>query len=548
MISLSDNISSTITSTNVQARPKYVLIIGAGPGGLAAALLLAHSGVRVRVVERLPRVGGRCSAIEAAGFRFDLGPTFFLYPRVLERIFKLIRRDLHSEIPMVRLDPQYRIIFGSGGAIDCTPNLAQLEAAVAHLNPRDGQNIRRFLDDNRIKLEKFRPALESPFQGWEDLIRWDLIKLLPTLRPWKSLDRELARYFSDERIRLAFSFQSKYLGMSPFNCPSLFSILSFLEYEYGVWHPIGGCSAVSETMARIAREMGVTISLGEEVTDIVFEGRRAVGVKTSQGEHRADAIVINADFARAMTRLVPNHLRKRWSDERIAKKRFSCSTFMLYLGLEGGPADLPHHTIHCSADYARNLKDIDTDHVLSEDPSFYVQNASVTDPTLAPTNCSTLYVLAPVTHQHPNVNWNVERLGFRQRLIRQLSKLGIEDIEKRIRYEKVVTPDDWAQSYEVYRGATFNLAHTWQQMLHLRPRNRFEELENVYLVGGGTHPGSGLPVIYESARITSRLLLGDFGMDTTWLGLPGADDLALGTPTVLGESFQPHASSETPTR
>jgi phytoene desaturase len=535
MISLSDSKSSIAAHTTSRAKPKQVLIIGAGPGGLAAALLVAHAGVKVHIVERLPRVGGRCSAIEAEGFRFDLGPTFFLYPRVLERIFKLIRRDLHSEIPMVRLDPQYRIHFGAGGQLDCTPNLPQLEAAVARLNPGDAQNIRRFLDDNRIKLEQFRPALESPFSSWWDLLRWDLIKLVPILRPWKSLDRELARYFSDERIRLAFSFQSKYLGMSPFNCPSLFSILSFLEYEYGVWHPIGGCSAVSEAMARIAQEMGVTISLGEEVTEVLFEGRRAVGVRTTQGEHRADAIVINADFAQAMTRLVPASLRKRWSNERIAKKRFSCSTFMLYLGLEGGPADLPHHTIHCSANYARNLQDIDTDHVLSEDPSFYVQNACITDPSLAPRNCSTLYILAPVTHQHPNVNWKTERIQFRNRLIDLVSKLGIPDLERRIRYEKCVTPDDWATSYEVYRGATFNLAHTWQQMLHLRPRNRFEELDGVYLVGGGTHPGSGLPVIYESARISSRLLLGDLGLDNTWLGQPGEAE-----PTVSNHAGPTH--------
>lgn len=510
------------------------MIVGAGPGGLAAALLLARGGLQVHVIERQPRVGGRCSAVEHAGFRFDLGPTFFLYPPVLERIFRLVGRDLRREIPMVRLDPQYRIVFGRGGHLDCTPDLARLEAEVARLSPADAPQVRRFLADNRVKFAQFRPCLERPFLSWRDLISWDLMKLLPVLRPWQSLEAELTRYFSDDRVRLAFTFQSKYLGMSPFQCPSLFSILSFLEYEYGVWHPLGGCAAVSEGMARVARELGVTFSLGEEVQQVLFEGRRAVGVQTATGEYRADAVVLNADFAHAMTRLVPNRLRRRWTDARIAAKRFSCSTFMLYLGLEGRQDHLPHHTIYCAADYAANLADIETRHVLSEDPSFYVQNACVTDPSLAPSGCSTLYVLAPVTHQHPNVDWSRELPAFRACVLRQLAKVGIEDVEKRVRFEKVVTPAHWEHDYAVYRGATFNLAHNLGQMLHLRPRNRFEDVDGVYLVGGGTHPGSGLPVIYESARITSRLLLNDLGRDAGWLGEPGAEEVAAPTPIPTG--------------
>jgi phytoene desaturase len=167
-----------------------------------------------------------------------------------------------------------------------------------------------------------------------------------------------------------------------------------------------------------------------------------------------------------------------------------------------------------------NLADIESRHVLTEDTSFYVQNACVTDPTLAPKGMSTLYVLAPVTHRHENVDWAVEKPRFRARLLQQLEKIGLRDLERRIRFEKVVTPADWEDRYAVYRGATFNLAHTLSQMLHLRPRNRFEDLDGVYLVGGGTHPGSGLPVIYESARITSRLLLADLGRDAAWIDQP----------------------------
>jgi phytoene desaturase len=222
-------------------------------------------------------------------------------------------------------------------------------------------------------------------------------------------------------------------------------------------------------------------------------------------------VVVNADFARAMTRMIPDARRRRWTNRKLARKKFSCSTFMMYLGIEG-KYDLPHHTIHISEDYEGNLKDIEERHVLSDDPSFYVQNAAVTDDSLAPKGHSTLYVLAPVTHQHPGVDWNREKARYRDLMLRQVAKAGYRDVEKRIRYERIITPADWDTRYEIHLGATFNLAHGLDQLLHLRPRNRFEDVDGVYLVGGGTHPGSGLPVIFESAKISSRLLLDDLGV------------------------------------
>src|SRR5262249_15502442 len=208
--------------------------------------------------------------------------------------------------------------------------------------------------------------LESPFLKWSDLATPHMVRALPSLRPLHSLDRELRRYFRDPRVRLAMTFQSKYLGMSPYRCPSLFSILSFLEYEYGVYHPIGGCGAVTDAMARIAREMGVEIRLGEEARKILFDGRKAVGGWTDERAYACDALVINADFARAMTRLVPDRLRQGWKDRRIAAKKFSCSTLMLYLGIKGRFDHLSHHTIYLDENYRKNLHEIEDRHVLSE--------------------------------------------------------------------------------------------------------------------------------------------------------------------------------------
>ena len=495
---------------------RNAVIVGAGPGGLAAALLLAKSGVKVTIVEKRGEVGGRTSTLEQDGFKFDIGPTFFLYPRVLKEIFASAGYDLDHEVPMTRLDPQYRLVFGAGGELLATPNVERMEKAIANISPEDAARFHKFITHNRVKLDKFLPFLQAPFESWRDLMKPSMMKLLPLLAPWRSLDSDLQVHFKDERIRLGFSFQSKYLGMSPFRCPSLFSILSFLEYEHGVFHPTGGCGAVTRAMARIATELGVEILLDEPVDQVLIEKGKAVGVKTANRTLPADAVVVNADFAGAMQRMVPNQARNKWTDERMAKKRFSCSTFMMYLGIDGRYDDVSHHTIFLAKDYKQNLKDIEELHQLSADPSFYVQNACVTDRSLAPGGQSTLYVLLPVTHEAGKVDWAKEAPRYRQLALKQMEKIGLHDVERRIRTEKILTPKGWAADFDLYKGATFSMAHSLDQMLHLRPHNRFEDVGKMYLVGGGTHPGSGLPVIFESARITSRLLLEDLKMEPHW--------------------------------
>jgi phytoene desaturase len=504
-----------------KARPSQVVIVGAGPGGLAVAMLLAKSGVQVTILEKRSHVGGRTSTIEQDGFKFDVGPTFFLYPKVLREIFKTSGYDLDVEVPMTRLDPQYRLVFGAGGELLATPDAERMRQAIAAISPQDAARLDQFMTQNRKKLTSFMPFLQSPFESWKDLIKPGMMKLLPLLSPWRSLDQDLQRHFKDERIRLGFSFQSKYLGMSPFQCPSLFSILSFLEYEHGVFHPIGGCGAVTQVMSRIAREMGVKILLNEPVERVFVENGKAIGVKTAHRNLPADAVVVNADFAGAMRQMVPNHLRRKWTNETLAKKDYSCSTFMMYLGIDGCYNEVSHHTIYLAENYRQNLQDIETLHRLSNNPSFYVQNASVTDSTLAPKGRSTLYVLLPVTHETGSkgsnyVDWEKETPRFRKLAFEQLEKIGIADVERRIQTERIMTPSGWSSEFNLYKGATFSMAHSLKQMLHLRPHNRFEDIGQMYLVGGGTHPGSGLPVIFESARITSRLLLQDMKIEPRW--------------------------------
>ena len=508
----------TTTDPSHQGR-KRIAIVGAGPGGLAAAMLLSRAGADVTIFERLDRVGGRSGTIRAATemgeFRFDMGPTFFLYPRILSEIFSACGEHLRDSVDLIRLDPQYDVVFEAGGRLQATGDPDRMAAEIARLCPADARNLPRFMAESRAKLTAFRPVLERPFDSLADWLSPEVRRALPLMRPHRSVDRDLARHFSDPRVRLAFSFQTKYLGMSPFRCPSLFTILAFIEYEFGVWHPVGGCGAVMQAIARAARRLGARIRLSEPVEQIVFDGKRAVGIRTAAGEERFDALVVNADFAHAMRALVPDRVRRRWTNRKIDRKSFSCSTFMLYLGVKGTIDLLPHHTIFLTRDYKRNLAEIESGAMISE-PSVYVQNAGITDDTLAPPGFSTLYVLLPVANlTGGGIDWPSAQATFRRLALERLKTLGLKDIERRIVFEKILTPEGWRDDMAVHQGATFNLAHTLGQMLHLRPHNRFEDLENVYLVGGGTHPGSGLPVIFESARISSRLMADDLGLDAS---------------------------------
>ena len=493
------------------------VVVGAGPGGLAAAMLLAARGARVTLLEKDVVVGGRSrSQTTPEGYRFDLGPTFFLYPRILEEIFASCGADLREEVELIRLDPQYRVQFGAAGpAIDATPDLPRMMAELEKLSPADARALPAFMAANRAKLAAFRPVLERGFASAADLLGLDMLRALPHLRPHLSVDAELRRHFADPRSRLLFSFQSKYLGMSPFRCPGLFTILSFLEYEHGVFHPRGGCGAVAGAMARVAERMGVEIRLDSPVERIAFEGRRAAGVETGSRRLAADAVVMNADFAHAAPRLIPDALRRDWSDRKLAAARYSCSTFMLYLGVEGRFPQLAHHTVLLADDYRGNLAAI-AEGRLPEEPSVYLHNPVATDDSMAPPGHSSLYLLVPVANRAARpgaqTDWQAAAPAFRRLALDRLAALGLPDIESRIRYERMVTPQHWQEDYAVGYGATFNLAHDLGQMLHFRPRNRFAGTERLYLVGGGTHPGSGLPVIYEGARISAALAAKDLGL------------------------------------
>lgn len=485
---------------------KKVAVIGAGPGGLASAMLLAVKGYDVQVFEKNNVIGGRNAKLTLGEYQFDVGPTFFSMPHILEELFEAAGRDLHDYMDLVELDPMYDLIF-EDQKVTMYRDPERMTSELSEQFPGSEEGYHRFMNETRKRMNALMPMLQNRHHRLIDYVRPRTLKALPHLALGKSLHGVLSQYFKDERLKLAFTFQAKYLGMSPWECPGAFSILSYMEHEYGVFHPVGGVNQISNSMARVVQEYGGQIHLNRGISKLITNGKSVTGIQLEDGEEvQADEVIVNADFAQAMDQLVDQSNLKKYKREKLEKKKYSCSTFMMYLGIDG-EIDLPHHSIIFSDDYRKNVEEVTKSLDLSEDPSIYVHNASITDPTLAPKGKTALYVLAPVPNNFSEIDWEQEKGTFRNLVLDVLKdKGGITISEDQIEEEKILTPKGWEQDYNVYRGATFNLGHQLSQMMYFRPHNRFNELDHCWIVGGGTHPGSGLPTILESARITANWL------------------------------------------
>ncbi len=492
--------------------PRKVIIIGGGPGGVASALLLASRGVEVHLFEKHERLGGRTSMHEIDGFRFDVGPTFLMMKSLLDRLFIEAGKDSADYLDFVRLDPMYELRFDDEVFRACN-DTEGTKAEIERLFPGQSAAMDVFLKKEKARFKRLLPAFERDFSGLLCALSPDLLPALPHLALGSTVFDTLKKYFSNEKLALLFSFQSKYLGMSAWECPGAFAMLSYMEHEHGIFHTIGGLSEIPVALGKAAADCGAHIHTSTPVKQLILDGRKVTGVELENGERiTGDSVIINADFANAMTHLVPEGALRKYTPEKLDQMKFSCSTFMMHLGVNQ-VYDLPHHSIVFARDYKKNVEEIFKLNRSSDDISFYVRNASVTDPTLAPPGKSSLYILVPTPNLDGDVDWDHQQRQYRSLVFKAFSdRLGIDDLEQSIEVEKIYTPKTWSTELDIFKGATFNLSHCLSQMAFLRPRNRFEEFKNCFLVGWGTHPGSGLPTIFESARIASNLISDTFGL------------------------------------
>lgn len=491
---------------------RKIVIVGAGPGGLTAGMILSQRGFDVTICEKEGVVGGRNAPIKLNGYTFDTGPTFLMLKFVLDEMFEEVGKNSEDYLEFKKIDPMYRLKFFEN-EIFASSDHKKMEEEIKREFPGEEKNLYKFLECEEKRFRYLFPCLQKPYSSIFDMIKNPLLKALPHLDLGRSVYQVLSRYFKSENLKFTFTFQSKYLGMSAWECPAAYAMVAYIEHKWGIYHVIGGLNKISEVMAKIFQEKGGKLKLNCKVKQIVNKGKKVTGVLLEDGTFlEADDVIVNADFSYAATNLFDKKYVKKYSEKNLAKRKYSCSTFMLYLGVKK-KYNIPHHNVFFAKDYRRNVEDIFTRLTLSDQISFYVQNASIIDPTLAPAGKSTIYVLVPVANLKSNIDWDKEKEPFKKRVLEEIIKrTEMKDLLENIEVEKVYTPYTWRNDYNVYYGATFNLGHNIMQMLYFRPRNKFECFDNCYLVGGGTHPGSGLPTIYESGRISANLICKKYGV------------------------------------
>ncbi|MEM9714965.1 MAG: phytoene desaturase [Pseudomonadota bacterium] len=488
----------------------HALVIGAGIGGLSAAMRLGAKGYRVTVLDKLDIVGGRASSITKGGHRFDLGPTIITVPKVFEELWSACGRNFHDDVDLRPMDPFYEIRFQDGSSFEMTNHPDELEQQIMALSPGDLDGFRKFMKDAEARYHF----------GFEKLGRrpldklWDLVVNLPTfgmLRADRSVYAHASRLMKDERLRFATSFHPLFIGGDPFNVTSMYILVSHLEAAFGVHYAMGGTGAIALAMADVIRDQGGEIWLNTIVDKIFVEDGMSKGVLLENGQRlEADIVVSNADAGFTHTHLLRDHNRRTWTDRRVKRSRWSMGLFVWYFGTKGTSdmwPDVGHHTVAVGPDYKGEVRDIFFNGKITEEMSLYLHRPSVTDPSAAPEGDDTFYALACVPHLNAaGVEWDLEAQSYRARVLKRLERDFLPGLSDRITEEVVFTPETFGSRYLSPNGSGFSFEPRILQSGWFRPHNKSEEVDNLFLVGAGTHPGAGVPSVIISAEIMDQMI------------------------------------------
>jgi len=481
---------------------RKIAVVGAGIGGLAAAARLAHQGHDVEVFERGSQPGGRCGRLTVDGFAFDTGPTLLLMPEVLEETFWSVGRRMSDYLELTQCAPNYRIHFRDQKALTFSTDLVQMQRELEGVEPGSFQKYLKFL---ALGEDQYRTSLESfvgrNFDSPAEMFTPSNLKKVLRIKAHRTMYPEVSRYFRNEGLRAALTFQTMYLGISPFESPAVYGLLPYTELAVGIWFPKGGMFAVPRALETLCRELGVKFSFRTQVQRIVVENGVTTGIDLADGQRvRADAVLCNADLPWAYKNLLKDTPAQL---PRVEKYKYTSSAFMMYLGTRKQFPELLHHNVVFGSDYRGSFTDIFKDFKIPEDPSFYVNAPAHTDPSLAPAGKDSLYILVPVPHQHPNIDWKVEAPKLRAKIFRRLAELGT-DVEPFIEVERLFTPNDYNVTLNLERGSAFGLSHNFTQVGPFRPANQDPHVKNLFFVGASTQPGTGVPMVLLSARLVAE--------------------------------------------
>jgi phytoene desaturase len=467
----------------------------------------------VTIVEQRDQPGGRAYVYRQDGFSFDGGPTVVTAPWLITELFEMAGKRAEEYVSLVPVDPFYRIFFPEGPHFDYTGDGDEMTAAIREFSrfPEDVEGYQRFIArTERIFAKGFTDLAATPF-----LSPWDMVKIVPDLvrlESYRTVYGFVSRFIKDDRLRQVLSFHPLLVGGNPFQTTSIYTLIHHLERQWGVWFAMGGTGSIVDGLVRLFQELGGTLLLNTPVKQILTSHGRATGVRLADGhELAADSVVCNADVAAAYHRLLPANSRRKYTDRRLARMRYSMSLVVIYFGTDRRYRDDPgnrlaHHNIILGPRYKELLADIFNRKTLADDFSLYLHMPTLTDPSLAPETGDAFYVLAPVPHLGGDIDWETMAKPYRDRIMHFLEEHYLPDLSRHIVTEHMIDPRHFEDVLGSYVGSAFSVEPILTQSAWFRPHNRSEEMENLYFVGAGTHPGAGLPGVLSSAKIVDDLI------------------------------------------
>jgi phytoene desaturase len=484
-----------------------VIVIGSGFGGLGAATRLAALGHEVEIYEKRDKLGGRAYQYEINGFKFDGGPTVITAPYIFDEIFEAAGRKREDYFDLVPLDPFYRVFDHEGKSFDYCSQIDDIMTEINKWNPADKLGYERFLNQTKSIFERFHPLTDKPFLNLSEMM-----KIMPdifSLKAFLGYYSFTSSYIKDPFLRKVFSFHPLLVGGNPFDTPSIFSLITQFERNWGVHYAIGGTGAIVNAFGRLFDELGGKTYLNTEVKEILVEGRKVTGIRIEDGSIcKADVIISNGDVAFTYRNLIPSQYRKKYTNRRIDRMRYSMSLFVIYFGTKRRYLDSPlhHHNIILSKRYKGLLNDIFNKHELTDDFSLYLHMPTITDPSIAPDGCESFYVLSCVPTLLSGTDWTQVGPGYRDRILQFLEENYLPELRQNIIAQHSIDPLHFQNTLNSYRGAAFSVQPVLTQSAWFRPHNRSEEFDNLYFVGAGTHPGAGVPAVLSSGKIAAELI------------------------------------------
>jgi phytoene desaturase len=484
----------------------HAVVIGAGFGGLAAAVRLACRGWRVTIVEKLDAPGGRAYVHREGGFVFDAGPTIVTVPHLFEELWALAGRRLADDVTLKPLDPFYRIRFDDGTHFDYNGDAVHMRAEVARFSPADLAGYDRFmLESERCYRIGFEELGATAFDSLGDLV--SAVPALLKMRSWRTIRQMVASHIRDPKLRIVFSFHPLLIGGNPSSVTCTYSLINMLERRFGVHWAMGGTNALVSGLVKLGQSLGVQLRCNAAVERIVVDGGRARGVALAGGERiDADIVVSNADTAWTYRSLVAPEHRRVWTDRKLDKARYSMSLFVWYFGLNRRYEDVPHHTMVLGPRYEALLHDIFKRHHLADDFSLYLHRPTASDASMAPPGCDAFYALSPVPHLDSGTDWHAHAATYRRAIEKRLDATLLPGFAQHVLVSRVMTPLDFRDRLLSHKGAAFGLEPLLLQSAWFRPHNRSEDVPGLFMVGAGTHPGAGIPGVLMSAKALESVL------------------------------------------